>query len=424
MPETVVVAHRVLLRPKPHEVEFFRRCCDISRRVWNWALAEWNRQYEAGEKPNAFKLKKKFNAIKRTDPEWLDADGQPLVADVPCCSQVRPFFTLQAAWRNYFRDLGKQGGSRRPRFKKKGKCRESFYIDAKENLVVGKKLRVPNLGYVRMSRPLRFRGRILGVTISNTAGKWYASFTMEIPVSEWKRERTGEGIIGVDLGVKNALTLSTGETLEAPKPLARSLRRLAIRHRRLSRKIEAAKRNPGAPRSKRREKAALAVARTHAKVANIRKDFIHKTTTRLCRENSVVALEDLNVRGMVKNRHLARALSDVAFGEFRRQLEYKSERYGTTLVVADRWYPSSKLCSTCGWKNENLTLSHRTWTCPQCGTEHDRDVNAAVNLCKLAEALDTGAGLPYATGETGNVESHDPGGGEYRVGAVAGEQTV
>jgi putative transposase len=166
------------------------------------------------------------------------------------------------------------------------------------------------------------------------------------------------------------------------------LRRLRIRARHISRKLEAAKRTAGIsspipkgtrlPASRNRIKAQRGLARLHARIAAVRTDFTHKLTTRLCRENQTVVIEDLNVKGMLSNGRLARAISDVGFGRIRRQLVYKAQRHGTQLMVADRWYPSSKLCSTCGWKYDGLTLSERRWVCSQCGTDHDRDHNAAI----------------------------------------------
>jgi putative transposase len=199
--------------------------------------------------------------------------------------------------------------------------------------------------------------------------------------------------------------LSSGQAIAAPKPLASTLRRLRIRWRRLSRKLEAAKAAAGfsrharlpkgapVPTSNNRRKSAVILARLYARVADVRADFTHKLTTRLCRENQAVAIEDLNVTGMLANGRLARAISDVGFGMFRSQIEYKAKRYGARPVIADRWYPSSRLCSVCGWTNEALTLKDREWTCDECGTRHDRELNAALNLKRLA----TETALPVAS---------------------------
>lgn len=192
-----------------------------------------------------------------------------------------------------------------------------------------------------------------------------------------------------------AAVLSTGEKVYAPRPLQSRLRRLRLRSRRQARKLKAAKIAAGIagampkglrlPVSRNRQKGARSLARLHAHIAHVRADFIHKLTTRLCRENQALAIEDLHVRGMLANHRLARAIADVGFHEIRRQLHYKAQRFGTLLVLADRWYPSSKLCSCCGKRHGTLTLGERSWACI-CGAHHDRDVNAAINLQRLATA--------------------------------------
>ncbi|WP_343033164.1 RNA-guided endonuclease TnpB family protein [Caldichromatium japonicum] len=207
--------------------------------------------------------------------------------------------------------------------------------------------------------------------------------------------------------------------------MSSALRCLRIRGRRLSCKVEAAKVGAGfAPRAglakgtrlpilKNRRKSSAMLARLHARIANVRADFTHKLTTRLCRENQGVVIEDLNVKGMLANERLARAISDLGFGMFCLQMEYKGKCYGVWLVLADRWDPSSRLCSVCGWENEMLALKDREWTCPQCGTRHDRDINAALNLKRLA----TATALPVAS------PSGNGGATAERVSAVVGKVT-
>lgn len=257
-------------------------------------------------------------------------------------------------------------------------------------------VRLPRIGQVPSREALRFGGRITGAVVSRTADRWFVAVQLEVSSAEFSCSRSGHGVTGVDLGVKAAATLSSGEVVEGPRPLRSALRRLQIRQRRLRRKLKLAKlqgrpRPPGpcaetgsSPPSKNRLKAAAHVARLHARIVNIRLDFTHKLTTRLCRSNQAIGIEDLNVRGMMGNRRLARAVGDVAFYTFRSQLEYKCLRYGTSLIVADRWFPSSKLCSDCGVKCEGLGLGDRVWRCLSCGAHHDRDYNAALNLERLA----------------------------------------
>jgi len=397
--------HTIALCPTPEQIDYFKRACGTARRVWNWALNEWNKQYAAGGKPNAMALKKQFNAIKYTDPQWLDEKGRPWLRDIHRDAHAQPFAHLAKAWERFFADLKAGKEAHAPRFKKKGRCRDSFYVANDKFRLDGKTIRLPRIGDVAMTEELRFKGKILGATVSRTADRWCVAIQVEVPDAQCYRRRTSHEVNGIDLGVKAAATISSGEVIEAPKPLNAALRRLKIRGRRLSRKLEAAKEMAGfgrharlpkgtrLPVSNNRQKSAATLARLHARLANLRADVTHKLTTRLCRENQAVVIEDVNVKGMLANERLARAIADVGFGVFRSQLEYKAKRYGTHLIIADRWYPSSRLSFKCGWKNEALTLSDRKWVCAQCGAHHDRDLNAARNLKRLA----TETALPVAS---------------------------
>uniref|UniRef100_UPI0004DF370D RNA-guided endonuclease InsQ/TnpB family protein n=1 Tax=Chloroflexus sp. MS-G TaxID=1521187 RepID=UPI0004DF370D len=363
--------HTIALCPTPEQVDYFKRACGTARRVWNWALNEWNKQYAAGGKPNAMALKKQFNAITYTDPQWLDENGRPWLRDIHRDAHAQPFAHLAKAWERFFTDLKAGKEAHAPRFKKKGRCRDSFYVANDKFRLDGKTIRLPKIGEVAMTEELRFKGKILGATVSRTADRWFVAIQVEVPDAQCYRRRTSHEVNGIDLGVKAAATISSGEVIAAPKPLNAALRRLKIRSRRLSRKLEAAKEMAGfgrharlpkgtrLPVSNNRRTSAATLARLHARLANLRADFTHKLTTRLCRENQAVVIEDVNVKGMLANERLARAISDVGFGVFRSQVEYKAKRYGTHLIIADRWYPSSRLCFKCGWKNEALTLSDR-----------------------------------------------------------------
>jgi putative transposase len=212
-------------------------------------------------------------------------------------------------------------------------------------------------------------------------GRWYVTFTVDAaaPVSP---EDTGHAI-GIDLGVTDFATTSDGNKIANQRHLERKARGLA-RYQRCMARCQKGSANC--------RKAAAKVARAHRKVRNARRDFLHRASTRLVRTADLIAIEDLPVRNMVRNRHLARAISDCGWGEFRRQLEYKCERYGRRLVVIDRWYPSSKTCSACGHLLADLSLSTRNWRCPSCGARHDRDINAAKNI--LAAGLAVARGFP------------------------------
>jgi putative transposase len=210
-------------------------------------------------------------------------------------------------------------------------------------------------------------------------GRWYVTFTVDAKAPGPLPE-TGRAV-GVDLGVKDFAVTSDGERIANPGHLDRKARNLARYQRRLARCQKG---------SANRAKARAKVARAHRKVRDARKDFLHKASSRLVREHDVIAVEDLNVSGMVRNRKLARVISDCGWGEFRSMLEYKCERRGRTLAVVDRWYPSSKTCSGCGHLLASLSLSTRHWMCPSCGTRHDRDVNAAKNILAAGQAVARG----------------------------------
>ena len=382
------LTHKIALCPTPEQEEYFQRAAGTARFVWNWALAEWKKQYAAGLKPNEFMLRKQFNAIKYQMYPWL--------ADMHRDSHSRAFTYLGRAWRRYFSDVKAGREAHAPLFKKKGQCRNSFYVANDLIRLTGKVVRLPRIGYVDMTESLRFEGKILGATISRTADRWFISINVNVPDVKALKNRTAHGVVGVDVGLRAVATISTGEIVASPQPLKAALRRLRIRGRRLSRQYERAKvqagfhlgaRLPKGTRvalSKNYEKASRALARIHARIANLRADFTHKLTTQLCRENQAVVIEDLHVKGLMANHKFARGLIDVGLGSIRSQLEYKAARYGTRLIVADRWYPSSRLCSCCGWTNQALALADREWTCHQCGAIHHRDHNAARNLQQLA----------------------------------------
>lgn len=222
---------------------------------------------------------------------------------------------------------------------------------------------------IRWSRPLPEGTRPSTVTVSrDTAGRYFVSILVEEDIQPLP---PSEQAVGIDLGVHDVVVLDTGEKVGNPKFFHQDEQRLAKAQRRLARKQKG---------SKNREKARITVARIQARISDRRRDFLHKLSTRIIRENQTVCIESLNVKGMVKNRKLAKAIADVGWGEFVRQLTYKAEWYGRTLVAIDKWYPSSKRCCDCGHVLSSLALDTRHWSCPECGCVHDRDVNAAKNI--------------------------------------------
>lgn len=221
--------------------------------------------------------------------------------------------------------------------------------------------------------------RLLRMTISRRAGRWYASLTIERE-DKTVKHAPKSGAVGVDLGIKTLATISDGTVIENPRHLKKSEQKLKRAQRALSRKM---------PSSNRRAKARAKVARIHAHVANQRHDALHKLTTHLASKYSEISIENLNVLGMVKNHHLAKSVMDASFGKFRRQLEYKTTRTGAKLNIVDRWYPSSKTCSNCGRAKAKLSLSERTYECDGCGLTIDRDLNAAINIRVAGSAPET-----------------------------------
>ena len=375
----ISIAHKIELIPNNKAKTHFRKAFGCVRLSYNWGLDRWEYYYKQGIEKSYLDLKKEFNAIKKTQ--------FPFVYEVSKYATQQPFIHLNRAFQKFFRDL-EQGKVSYPKFKKKKPNSGSYYIGG--DLVViqnGKYLNVPKLGLVKMREKLRFEGKITSVTISQKGDKFFASFNMKISKEEYIRThpkaKSNNLALGIDLGLKSFLSLSNGLEVKAPKPLDRLERLLVRRSRQLSKKQHAKTKQEalqGVKRSNNYQKASIKLNKTHRRIANIREDFLHKTTSCLVKNVQYFSLEDLNVQGMMRNHRLAKSIADVSFGEFKRQLEYKAEYNGREIYQVDRFYPSSKLCSNCGSLKEDLTLSDRVYCCDKCGTRLDRDYNASLNL--------------------------------------------
>jgi putative transposase len=300
--------------------------------------------------------------------EWKRTDDLSFLNEVSCVPLQQTLRHLQGAFTAFW-----DKRSRYPRFKSKRRSRASAEYTRsafrwRDGQLTLAKMNTP-LAIV-WSRPLPEGSVPSTVTVSrDPAGRWFVSLLVEDPTLV--PLPPVDEVVGVDAGITSLLTLSTGEKIPNPRHERAERRKLAKAQRNLSRKQKD---------SANRAKARLTVARIHARIADRRRDHLHKLTTRLVRENQTVVIEDLSVRNMLRNHRLARVISDAAWSELRRMLEYKAAWYGRTVIAIDRWYPSSKTCSTCGRINPTLPLDVRTWTCPGCGATHDRDINAARNI--------------------------------------------
>ena len=393
----VLTVHRIALSPTAAQAEIFAQCAGIARFAWNWALDAWQKQYAAHRedpalpRPHEAALRRRINAIK--------ADEYPWMGRAPKGVPQHAIRNLGAAFSAFF-----EGRARYPKFKARDRCRPSFRPDNGPGTfrTDGKRLRLPRIGWVRMREALRFgpdlNPALKSVTVSEEAGRWFAAIAVEIDraAPAPRPERVGGG----DLGVAHMLTLDDGTKFEGPKALRKGLKKLARLQRSHARKAKG-----GKNRARFRAK----IAKLHARIHNIRQDWLHKLTTHLARTYTLFGIEDLNVRGMMANRSLARAIGDMGFFEFRRQLTYKFDRHGGRLVVADRFFASSKTCSGCGEKAGALPLSVREWTCAACGAQHDRDVNAGINLRNLAGSEGLTARPVTACGVGGADAGGDPG---------------
>ena len=383
----MLIAHKIALDPNHVQATYLARAAGTARFAYHWALAQWQRQYEAWKadhsqpKPSQAALRRQLNAIKREQFPWM--------LEVTKNAPQMAIIQLGQAFKNFF-----AGRAKYPKLRKKG-IHDRFTLTNDQFSLDGCRIRIPNLGWVRMRESLRFKGKIMSATVSRVADRWFVSLTVDTPERSHLPQAENQGAVGVDLGVSALATLSTGESIPGPKPHKALLERLRRLSRSLSRKQKG---------SANRRKAKARLAKLHASIAAIRSDALHKLTTDLTRRFHTIGIEDLNVRGMVKNRPLARCVADMGFFELRRQLEYKAAMRGGQVVVADRFYPSSKMCSGCGHKREALPLAVREWTCPACGASHDRDVNAALNLKNLAVSStvsacgEEGAGCGRKTG--------------------------
>jgi len=359
-------AYKTELDPTVRQRALFSKGAGVSRFAWNWGLARRIEEYKlTGKSSSAFTQSVQLNALKREQYPWM--------LDVSKWVLQSALADLDNAYQHFFRRAkAKQGKPGFPKFKAKHRSKSSFRVRARIS-IESRRVYLPRIGRVRLKRAdyLPSDVKINSATISETAGRWFVSLQVEEQIPAPRHN--GRGVVGVDLCIKTLAVCSDGRTFENPRALPKAQHKLARLQREMSRREKG---------SKKRVRSRRKVARLHYRISCLRKDALHKATSSIVlakTKPAVIVLEDLNVKGMVKNHCLARSVSDAAFAEFRRQCEYKCAWYGVTLILAPRFFPSSKTCHVCGIIKEDLTLADREWTC-ECGARHDRDLNAAKNL--------------------------------------------
>ena len=351
----MIVSHKIALDATDDQCTWFSQQCGYARFAFNYALSDYNNE------PRHWKeLNKRFNIAKR-DIDWASRMDQRAAL-----FGIKHLGDAISRW--------KGGQNRRPK-KKRRRNRQSYSTDPNTVKIEGKRIRLPKIGWGRMYQKLRHKGEITKITLSRTAHRWLVSITVDTGKPNAPRDTRGLPIIGIDVGINSLATLDTGKQYPNPRPLKKYEQKLKREQRKLSKKEYLS--NNWYKQKRKAE-------RIHYKIACIRNDAHHKATTEIVNMASVIGIETLKITNMLRNKNLAKALSDSALGGFLAMLKSKAEVFGIPVKEAPQFYASSKTCSNCGHKKETLTLSDRHYQCSACGISIDRDQNAAINLKHLA----------------------------------------
>lgn len=371
----ILRAYKVQLDVNNKQQTLLLQHIGCARWAYNWALTKKKESFDKKEKiPNAIELHRELNKLKQSEVPWMynSSKTSPQNALRDCDKAFQNFFT-----RCKKKVKGKKGF---PKFKSKKNEKQSFRLDGAIS-VESDCVKLPRIGKLKLAEKdyIPTDCKILSATVSKRAGKWFVSVQVETPDREHSDAKNE--VVGIDLGIKTLATCSDGTTYENPKALKKNLKRLKRKQKQLSRKKKGSK-NYGKTKQR--------LAKLHYHISNIRKDCLYKITSKIIDENQVIVLEDLKVSNMMKNHCLAQAISDVGLHEFRCQIEYKAKWSGRKVIFADTFFPSSKTCSCCGWKNSDLKLTDRVFECKMCDMKLDRDSNASLNLKQIYTASSVG----------------------------------
>ena len=358
-------AHKIRIYPTREQETQLYKTAGTSRYVYNWALDQWKLMYDAfdkglsQEKPSAFKLSAKWT---RERPDWSHETYRK--------AQSRAIINVGTAFQNMWK-----GRAAYPKFHKKGR-KDSFYVSNDDAHIRGSHITLPRIGKVRLAEPLRYTGKIMSYVVSTYAGEWFVSVQVETNVDARTRCEAPNSSVGIDVGLSHIAVASDGTTLDMPKSLKRLDAHLKALQRKLSKK---------AKRSRNRSKALRRKQKVQRRIDNIRQDAVHKFASTVTKNHGIVVTEDLNLKGMMQTGHkpLRRSLAHSLMGEVIRQVSYKAQRH----IQVDRFFPSSKRCSNCGFVKASLDLSERTYKCEACGLVIDRDLNASINLMQAGKVI-------------------------------------
>lgn len=358
-------AYRYELKPNKEQLVLLAKYAGCARFSYNWGLARRIELYEKENKStNAIEQHKELNSLKQEQFPWM--------YEVSKCAPQEALRDLDKAFRNFYRGLKTGNKVGFPKFKKKG-GHDSFRLTGCIK-VMEKAVQLPRLGVVKLKEKPKVNGRILSATVSRDADRWYVSLTVEQDITEPEPVK-GEVVV-IDFGLKHFAVFSTGEVEDAPNPLKKHLKLLRKRSKQHSRKQKG---------SNNRKKSAMKFARFHRKIRNIRTDYIHKFTSNLAKTKQEIVIEDFSVKELMAKGRFSRHFTDIAIGEAKRMLEYKTKWYGSVLTKVPKFHSVNNICSNCGIANNKIPPVVKQWTCTNCGTQHSRSENSAKNLRKLRE---------------------------------------